>query len=129
MKITDIDFKEKFRALEESAWYKNGSKSMYIISGKDVLEIEGYIYEPRYESFSTTHLLRLNNEVLYGKDSRSVAEYRNEIYTFGKFKDEKMAVDYVKEYFANKEISISYTAPDKEQINNNDLEDEDEEEM
>mgnify|MGYP007069849638 CR=1 FL=1 len=124
MKITDIDFKELFRNVEESAWYGGGSSERYITDGKDLLVIRGYTYEPGYEFFSTTHKISLNGEILFGTDSRNVGAYHNEEYTFGKLKSDEEAIDYVKNVFAEKEIIISNDDPTENQEQDDDDEEE-----
>lgn len=108
MKIIDIDFKKLFSNLEESAFNYGGTSKRYIMSGKDVVKLEGYIYEPGYNSFSATHSISLNGEMLFGKDAKSVGAYHNEVYTFGKFNSDKETIEYLEQYFGDKEIIIKY---------------------
>lgn len=118
MKITDINFKELFKNVEASAWYGGGNSERYITDGNNLLFIEGYTYEPGYESFSATHKIVLDGEVLFGTDSRNVGAYHNEEYTFGKLKSDDEAIEYVKNIFGEKEISISYDDPTENQEQN-----------
>lgn len=123
MKIADIDFKKLVRDLEDSAFYGGGKSKRYIMSGKDIVKLEGYIYEPGYESFSATHSITLNGEMLFGKDSKNVGPYHNEEYTFGKFNSDKETIEYLKQYFGDKEINIQY---DEHKLQENSLQDEEE---
>ena len=123
MKIIDIDFKEMLNDLEFYAGRNGGSSKKFIISGKDVVKLEGYIYEPGYESFSVTHSIALNGEMLFGKDSKNVGPYHNEEYTFGKFNSDKETIEYLKQYFGDKEINIQY---DEHKLQENNLQDEEE---
>ncbi len=115
MKITDIDFKEIFENVETSAWYGSGNTERYITDGNNLLFIEGYTYEPGYEFFSATHKIVLNGEVLFGTNSRNVSAYNNEEYNFGKLKSDEEAIDYIKNIFGKKEISISNEEPTENQ--------------
>ncbi len=108
MKIVDLDFKKLFRNLENSAINYGGTSKRYIMSSKDVVKLEGYIYEPGYNSFSATHSIALNEEMLFGKDAKNVGPYHNEVYTFGKFNSDKETIEYLKQYFGDREIIIKY---------------------
>lgn len=108
MKIADIDFKKLFKYLEYRAFNYGGTSKRYIMNGKDVVKLEGYIYEPGYNSFSATHSIVLNEEMLFGKDAKNVGAYHNEVYTFGKFNSDKEAIEYLKQYFEDREIIIKY---------------------
>lgn len=124
MKITDIDFKELFRNVEESAWYGGENSERYITDGNNLLFIEGYTYEPSYESFSATHRIVLNGETLFGINSQNVEAYHNEEYTFGKLKSDDEAIEYIKNIFGEKEISISNDDPTENQEQEQDEEEE-----
>lgn len=126
MKITDINFKELFKNVEASAWYGGGNSERYITDGINLVIINGYTYEPGYESFSATHKIILNGETLFGKDSRNVEAYHNEEYTFGKLKSDEEAINYIKNVFGEKEISISNDDPTE---NEEQDDDDDEEEL
>ena len=93
--LCNYDFKVVCRNLEDSA-FENSNKKLTFVSGSDVLEIKAYTYEPGYECFEATHSIYLNNELLWGKQSRNIGPYRNEEYTVGKFKDndEIKAINY-----------------------------------
>lgn len=123
MKIVDIDFKKMFRDLEYRAFNYGGTSKRYIMSGKDFVKLEGYIYEPSYESFSATHSIALNGEMLFGKDAKNVGPYHNEEYTFGKFNSDKETIEYLRQYFGDKEINIQYVEP---KLQENNLQDEEE---
>lgn len=125
MKIIDINFKELFKNVEASAWYGGGNSERYITDGDNLLFIKGYTYEPGYESFSTAHKIVLNGETLFGIDSQNVEAYHNEEYTFGKLKSDDEAINYIKNIFGEKEISISYDDPTENQ-EQDDEEDEEE---
>lgn len=124
MKIKDINFKELFRNVEESAWHGGGSSIRYITDGINVVRINGYTYEPNYESFSATHKIALNDEILFGKNSQNVGAYHNEEYTFGKLDSDDEAIEYIKNVFGENEITISYDEP----IENQEQDDEEDEE-
>lgn len=111
MKITDINFKELFRNVEDSAWYGKGNSKRYITDGNNLLFIKGYTYEPCYEYFSATHEIVLNGEILFGINSQNVEAYHNEEYTFGKLKSDEESINYIKNIFGEKEISISNDDP------------------
>ena len=58
------------------------------------------------------NLLRSRTQpVLFGTNSRNVSAYNNEEYNFGKLKSDEEAIDYIKNIFGKKEISISNEEP------------------
>lgn len=106
MKINDINFEELFTQLESNAWNSGNNTKKYITDGENVLVVEAYTYEPSFESFSATHKIILNGEILHGIRSENVEAYRNEEYDFGRFNNDDEAIKYVKYVFGINEIII-----------------------
>lgn len=69
----------------------------YVMSvNENIIKISGYIYEPTWEDFSATSSISLNGHCIYGKDSRNVDSYHNEVYNIGKFETLEEAIQYIK---------------------------------
>jgi len=128
MKVREIDIKNLIDDLEENAYYGRDKTSAYIFNNNNIIEIKGYIYEPSYESFSATHSIKFNDEILFARDSKNVEPYHNEEYVYGKFKTTEQAIKYIKESLGETEISMQYDKPNVE-IQNNLNEDEFDDEM
>lgn len=128
MKIGEIDVKKIIRELEENAFFGKGNKTMYIFDNNNIVEIRGYIYEPSYESFSATHSIKMNEDILFAQDAKSVAPYQNEKYVYGKFKNTEQAIKYIEECFGEQDITMQYDKPNIA-INNNSNEDEFDDEL
>lgn len=88
---------EIMNSLEVNAWYGREPTTVRLISGNNVVTLEGYTYEPSYECFSATSSISLNGEVLYGQDSRNVEAYHNEVYQTGKYENLVGAISYIRE--------------------------------
>lgn len=78
-----------------NAWYGGKPTKIDLFAGDNVVTIEGYIYEPIYEDFSTTSSISLNGKVLFGDDSRSVAAYRHETFQKGVFETAEEAISHI----------------------------------
>ena len=50
----------------------------------------------------------LNNECLFCTNARSISNYKNEVYNFGKLKTMDEALNYVLEILKDKDYTISY---------------------
>ena len=99
------DLKRYINEAESKAWH--GSPYIIkIITNDEVIEIEGYIIESGYESFTSASKISLNDECLFGTDARNVSSYHNEVYSFGKFKYMDEALNYVIEILKNKDYKI-----------------------
>lgn len=69
--------------LANNAWYGLSPQSIQLTAGENVIVLDGYVYEPGYEDFSSTSSITLNGYILYGYDSRNADAYRNEVYQTG----------------------------------------------
>lgn len=94
------------RELSNNAWSGLKPTQICIAAGENLIEIKGYIYEPGYEMFSATASLSINGQILYGKDSRNVEAYRNEVYQTGVYDKLEDAVSYIKEQTKGKEFVL-----------------------
>ena len=128
MKVKDINIKELIGELEENAFFGKGSDRIYIFNNSNIVEVKGYIYEPSYESFSATHSIKINEEILFAQNAKSVAPYQNEIYVYGKFKTTEQAIKYIEDCFGEQEVTLQYDKPNIE-IKNNLNEDEFDDEL
>lgn len=120
--IEDINIERILKELESNAWYGNGKTVTYIISGEDIIELYGYVYEPSYEFFSTAHSIVMNGKTLFAENSMNVEPYHNDSYISGSFKNTEEVLKYLKEYLKNKELIIQYDKP--LELKNNDKQDE-----
>ena len=112
-KNTELDIGEMLSQLETNAWNSDGETTAYLVTKNDVVTLHGYTYEPSYEYFSTTHSIKMNNELLFSEDSRNVGAYHNEAYTKGEFKTSEEAINYLEEYLRDKEVTLQYDYPEK----------------
>ena len=101
------NLKRYIEQVKEHAWF-GGFTTIEIRTRDEVIEIKGYVIEKVYESFATASKITLNNECLFGTDSRSISNYNNEVYNFGKFTTMDEALNYVLEILKNKDYTISY---------------------
>lgn len=101
------NLKRYIEQVKEHAWF-GGFTTIEIRTRDEVIEIKGYVIEKAYESFATASKITLNNECLFGTDSRSISNYNNEVYNFGKFTTMDEALNYVLEILKNKDYTISY---------------------
>ena len=106
MKITDIDLKARIEGLQRDAFEGRGSNKIFIVEKNHVACIEGFIYEPSYESFSASHSITLDGILLFKKDAKNVAAYRNEVYTIGECKSSEEAIEKLKEVFGDNEVKL-----------------------
>lgn len=108
MKLDNKDIIKKYiKNVEENAWY-GGRTTVNILTEFSKVKILGYIIEPGYESFETASKIMLDDEILFAEDSRSIANYRNEKYSYGKFQTMEEALDYIVDKLRNKEYEIVY---------------------
>ena len=77
-------------SLADNAWYGRKPISVSFCAGEHIIQMDGYTYDPSYES-------SLDGQTLYGKDSRNVDAYRNEVYQSGMFHSLADAVQHIKE--------------------------------
>ncbi len=107
-KNTELDIGEMLSQLETNAWNSDGETTVYLVTKNDVVTLHGYTYEPSYEYFSTTHSIKMNNELLFSEDSRNVGAYHNEAYTKGEFKTSEEAINYLEEFMPTNLIVIAH---------------------
>ena len=103
---------------------KRNLTNMYLISGKDVVEIVPFMYEKGYESFDISQAIYLNDELIYERNVRSVENYKFEQYTVGICKSNFEVQEYLIKYFGDKDVEIADIKP--QIIQNEVLEDEEE---
>ena len=101
------NLKNYVEEVKENAWF-GGFTTIEIITENEVIKINGYVIEKSYESFDTASKITLNDECLFGTDSRSISNYNNEVYNFGKFKTMDEALNYVLKILENKDYTILY---------------------
>lgn len=122
-KIENIDIKELISKLENNAWNGTVKNIAYIVSGNDIVTLCGYVYEPSYEYFSATHSISINGTVLFAEDSRNIEAYHNESYTYGVFENSEEAIQYLKKYLKDKEVTLQYEKPSIQMQTNKEQED------
>ena len=127
------DVSALMNSLANNAWMGIKPTQMSFQAGEDIIKLEGYLYEPYYEDFSSTAFISLNDKVLFGLDSRNVAAYKNEVYQKGSYSTLEEAVSHIKEQIKGKEVVLlsetkkldekinSATARSKEIVSKNDL--------
>ena len=108
----EVNITELLKELESNAWY-GGNTTAYLVTNSDIITLHGYTYEPSYESFSTTHSIQFNDEILFSEDSQNVGAYHNETYTTGRFKTSEEAVNFLEEYLKDKNVTLQYDKPEK----------------
>lgn len=114
MQVKDIEIKKLIKDLEDNAFYGKDENTIYLYNNSNILELRGYIYEPCYESFSATHSIKLNEEILFARDSKNVEPYHNEEYVYGRFNTTEQAIKFIEEYFGEQEIILQYDKPNVE---------------
>lgn len=92
--------------LSNNAWYGKEPTTVRFKSGDNVIEIEGYTYEPSYEYFSATSSISLNGQILFGQDSRNVEAYRNEVYMTGIYNSLHDAVSHIREKIESQNLIL-----------------------
>ncbi len=101
------NLKKYIEQVKEHAWF-GGFTTIEIRTKDEVVEIKGYVIEKAYESFCTASKIILNNECLFCTNARSISNYKNEVYNFGKLKTMDEALNYVLEILKDKDYTISY---------------------
>lgn len=91
----------------DNAWYGRKPTKISLMAGHNIIEIDGYVYEPGYEFFSTAASISLNGKMLYGIDSQNVGPYRNETYHIGLYKTPEEAISCIKAAVQNQEFILS----------------------
>ena len=104
---------------------KRNLSNMYLLSGKDIVEIVPFMYEKGYESFDVSQAIYLNDELIYKRDSRSIENYVFEEYTEGICKSNFEVQSYLIKYFGDRDVEVSNSKPQK--VQDEVLEDEEEE--
>ena len=110
--LGEFNIPSLMNTLANNTWYGKEPTKMSFCAGDDVIELEGYTYEPGYEDFSSTASISFNGETLYGLDSRNVAAYKNEVYHTGKYKTLEEALYHIREQIKGKEI-VQASEPSK----------------
>lgn len=106
-------------SLADNAWFGREPTTVRLITGDNVIEMNGYTYEPSYECFSATSSISLNGEILYGQNSRNVEAYRYEVYMTGKYESLNAALSHIKEKVSVKELVLESDVPQVENIISN----------
>lgn len=94
------------REVSDNAWYGRKPTKVSLMAGDNIIDIDGYTYEPGYEYFSATSSISLNGKVLYGVDSRNVGAYCNETYHIGLYKTPEEAISWIKDAIQNQEFIL-----------------------
>ena len=125
IKIKDINIEKLLEELEANAWYNKGIKSTaYLKCEEDVVKLHGYMYEPCYELFSTTHTITLNGEVLFKEgDDTELYERYHKPRIYKDFKNTEAIINFLQDRFKDKEVIFQYDDPN---IQNQEQEDEEE---
>ncbi len=93
--VGKYDVRRIMGQVADNAWYGKEPTTVCLAAGEYLITIDGYTYEPSYESFSSTASIALNGEILYGQDSRCVEAYRYEVYQTGQFGSLEEAVAHI----------------------------------
>jgi len=82
--INLVNLKNIIGEVEKQAW--DGKQAEITLNiGEDVLTFTGYIFEPYYECFESTVLIKLNDECLFYEESHCVGPYKMEVIHKGKY--------------------------------------------
>lgn len=104
------------QVLAHNAWYGKEPTETHILAGENVIELNGYVYEPYYEQFSATGSISLNGRILFGMDSRTVESYRHETYQRGVCSSLEDALDVIKAETKGKPFVLPHTLEDPSKV-------------
>lgn len=119
----------------EARGYCSFSEDSIDITSEDLkIKFIGTMIEPVYECFEGACIVELNEETIYGEDSRNIAPYKNEEYTYGKYKSREETAKALLELLKDKECIIDNNRGNKIKCvfvdeNQKDIENENIEEM
>lgn len=132
------DLLDLMKTADARGYYGMSKDEISIMADGVKIELEGTIIEPVWECFEGGCIVKINDETVYGEDSRNTAPYHNEKYTYGKYrtreetaqgimgilKDKNCILDNGKEkikcvFIENKELE---TNNDNEIISEDDME-------
>jgi len=100
------DILDLMETADARGYYGFNSDNINIIADDVNVELKGTIIEPVWECFEGACIVKVNDEVVYGEDSRNTAPYHNEEYTYGKYKSREETAQGLMELLKNKECIV-----------------------
>lgn len=100
MKLTELPVEEIMRAMADKAWHGDKSEQIYNdLNGRPVIRFRGHMYEPGYESFSSTCAVYGYDKtgkslLLFDEEDYSADAYRHKVHTSG---SKELISNYLKE--------------------------------
>lgn len=86
--------------------YSFSSDSIDITSEDLKIKFKGTMIEPVYECFEGACIVEFNDETIYGEGARNIGPYKNEEYTYGKYKSREETAKALMDVLKDKECVL-----------------------
>lgn len=100
------DILELMKTADARGYYGGSDKNIHITAEGVDVELIGTCIEPVWECFEGACIVKVNNEVVYGEDSRNTAPYHNEEYTYGKYKSREETAQEIMKLLKDKDCVV-----------------------
>lgn len=100
------DILDLMSTADSRAYYGFHDESINILADDIKIEFDGTIIEPIWELFEGACIVKVNDEIVYGEDSRNVEPYHNEKYTYGKYGSREETAQALMKILENKDCIV-----------------------
>lgn len=101
-----VDFYQVIDAVKYAVQERTNALLMQLVAGENVIEFRGRLIEPSFEEFVPVVNIYLNNECIWGEDSRNIGSFLNEKLSIGKFENLDTAIRFLESEFDGVEVEV-----------------------